>query len=100
MNKLIKIAKNIVSSNLKEEQLVQKAKKFFDNGSSVKPLSEFGNGGFGLWLSGEGTTTINGLPIADYYNNYQGLPKFQKFCEKNNLDFEWYDAGTILCYMN
>lgn len=96
MNKNLRIAKKIT-----EDFLVQQAKKLFDNGSFVKPLSEF-NGNqdsIGLWLSGEGDTTIDGSPIADYDFDYNYRdPDFEKFMKKYNLNFEWYDSGTILCY--
>lgn len=96
MNKNLRIAKKIT-----EKFLVQQAKKLFDKGSFVKGLSEFNDNqdSIGLWLSGEGDTTINNLPIVDYDFDYDYRdPDFEKFMKKYNLNFEWYDSGTVLCY--
>jgi len=36
--------------------------------------------------------------LADYYEKYDGYDRFNEFCKKNKLVWEWYDAGTILIY--
>jgi len=43
----------------------------------------------------------DGLPFADYYNDYSAEifnKKFRVFLKKHNLNFEWNDPGTIMIY--
>lgn len=87
-----------------EMQMVVSIQKVLDPGSFVKPLSEFYKGtkqiAFGLWLSGEGSTTINGNLIADYYdyNNFDGCTELKAWMAANNMYLTWYDCGTIHLY--
>jgi hypothetical protein len=95
---------NIEANKQLELQMVKSIKTILDEGSFVKPLSEFYNGtnesAFGLWMGAEGNTNINGYPIADYYdyNNCEGCPELKTWMENNNMYLTWYDCGTIFLY--
>ena len=94
----------------KEKELVNELKTIMDsNANFVKPFSEFWKdcspeqapgayGLYGLWLSGEGTSKINGKNVADYYNKdtFSGSADMKKFMNKYNLYLSWYDPGTIM----
>lgn len=98
-----KIANKIMLK--KEQELCNKLKSMMDTTANfVKPLSEFYKGTefenkvFGLWCSGEGKSCIDEIPIADYYNNYNGINELKLFMKKYNLYLDWYDPGTIFIY--
>jgi hypothetical protein len=87
-----------------ERALCNKLKDILDkNANFVKPLSEFWKGCtreqcslvgyYGLWLSGEGSSQIDGEYVLDYYAD-KVHDKLQKFMDENNLHVEWYDCGT------
>lgn len=90
----------------KENEIVAILKTMLDSDANfARPLSEFWRGTgpnessawglYGVWLSGEGGSCINGESVADYYGNYYGSKGFQEFCERHDLDIEWYDPGTL-----
>ena len=58
-----------------------------------------------IWTGAENWVfkeTISGTeceyPLADYYEKPEGYKKFTDWLSKNNLCFEWHDAGTIMIY--
>ena len=87
----------------KEVEVLQKAKDFFDEGSFVKTIGEFKGEDdvYGLWISGEGLTTKDGISVVDYYDpeRFDGTEEFKQFLKDNDMNFEWYDSGTGLCYL-
>lgn len=94
----------------KEEELVLALKTMMDeNANFAKPFSEFWRGCspaqapgafglFGLWLSGEGGSKINGKNVADYYDQatFEGSSEMKSFMKKHGLYLDWYDPGTIM----
>lgn len=94
----------------KELELTNIMKSMLDKDANfVKPFSEFWRGCsptqapgvyglFGLWLSGEGGSKINGKKVADYYdqNTFEGSPEMKSFMKKHGLYLDWYDPGTIM----
>lgn len=54
----------------------------------------------GLWLSAEGGNLIDGIQAFDYYEYDGGINgKVREWAENNNAIFEFYDAGTIMLYL-
>jgi hypothetical protein len=91
----------------KEIQLVNELKDILDEDANfVRPLSEFWKNcskdqcslvnHFGLWLSGEGGSKIDGEYAAHYYDSdlYYGSPRLKEFMDKHDLRVYWYDCGT------
>ena len=96
----------------REKELCKVLKSLMDEDANfVKPYSEFWRNTtekefpiefrqYGLWLSGEGSSKINGNNVADYYNDktFDGSRELKNFMKKYNLTLEWYDSGTIILY--
>jgi len=59
----------------------------------VGTTKEFGTGGDGIWISGESTPDL-----FDYWT-FGIDAKLEKFVDANGWYFEWYDAGTIMAYV-
>lgn len=91
----------------KENELVNKLKEILDpDANFVKPLSEFWKGvskdecelvdHYGVWISGEGGSQIDGEYAAHYYNSdlHYGSPQLKEFMDKHDLRVYWYDCGT------
>jgi hypothetical protein len=90
-----------------EEALVLNLKTILDKDHNfARPLSEFWKGctkeqtcaynHYGVWFSGEGSTTISG-DYAAYYYDYTlngGHPLLQEFMKQYDLKLYWYDCGT------
>ena len=95
-----------------ELKMATELKELLDEDANfVRPLSDFWNGctkeqlpgvygRFGLWLSGEGGSMIDGEYAADYYskNNTNVHEKLQDFVIANNLELVWFDCGTPLLF--
>lgn len=52
-----------------------------------------------IWTTAE-ESWQNDLPLADYYDCYEGCKAFNDWLSKNGLMFEWQDPGTIMIYEN
>ena len=58
----------------------------------------------GIWICGEcDYTNLRGVPYFDYYAETQSyefgvLTNLVRLAERHGWYFEWYDAGTIMCY--
>ena len=59
----------------------------------VGTTREFGTGGDGIWISGESTPDL-----FDYWA-FGIDAKLEKFVDDNGWYFEWYDAGTVMAYV-
>ena len=91
-----------------ELKMAKQLKELLDaDANFVRPLSDFWNGctkeqlpgvhgQFGLWLSGEGGSMVDGEYAAYYYNkdNTKVHEKLQDFVIANNLELIWFDCGT------
>ena len=52
----------------------------------------------GLVVSAESGNTIQGIRIADYWEDYVS-PEFEAFLKEHRASFEYYDAGTLhVCF--
>ena len=94
----------------REKELCKILKTMMDSDANfAKPFSEFWRGCspsqapgafglFGLWLSGEGGSKINGKNVADYYDKetFEGIKELKNFMKKYELYLDWYDPGTIM----
>lgn len=98
-----------------ENELIEKLKTILDpENNFAKPLSDFWKGcskfqcpfvygHYGIWLSGEGGSTIDGEHAAYYYDyeTSHGHTKLRKFMKENGLKLRWYDCATpILIFEN
>ncbi len=94
-----------------EEELTLSLKCILDKDANfVRPLSEFWKGCtpdetplfgcYGLWISGEGGSKINGQDVANFHDpkTFRGSYEMKKFMEDHNLYLEWYDPGTIVIF--
>lgn len=95
-------------ANQRELKMVEEFKNLLDaDANFVRPLSDFWKGctkdqlpgifgEYGLWLSGEGGSMIDGDYAAYYYDKElsQGHAKIQDFIIGNNLELVWFDCGT------
>ena len=58
----------------------------------------------GIWICGEcGYTNAVGVPFFDYYDQspayvFGVLSNLSNLVERHGWYFEWYDAGTIMCF--
>ena len=95
-------------ANQRELKMVEEFKQLLDaDANFVRPLSDFWKGctkeqvpgifgTYGLWLSGEGGSMIDGEYAAYYYDKElsKGHAKIQDFIIGNNLELTWFDCGT------
>jgi hypothetical protein len=93
----------MVLSSAKKLKLVAELKSMSDNPKFFAKLGEDfdGNKNRIIWTGAE-EPWIKGMPLADYYGEYEktglGHPKFESWLKKHKLYWEWYDAGTIMIY--
>jgi hypothetical protein len=91
----------------REVKMAKELKEILDpDANFVRPLSEFWKGctkeqtlsvgHYGLWLSGEGGSMIDGDYAAYYYDKVlnEGHKKLKDFMIKWNLKLRWHDCGT------
>ena len=61
----------------------------------IGTTEEFNGSEGGIWLSGEGSD------LFDYYGFFDTLgvkPSLDSMTNKRGWFFEWYDAGTMMCW--
>ena len=74
-------------------------RELLDDGSFCNDGAAFDQSHAGsIWLSGEGSTLIDGEYAVYYYDQIH--PKMQEFLDKHNMFIEWYDCGTAFVYFN
>jgi len=65
----------------------------------VGTTREFGTGGDGIWISGEDTPSLFDYWSPSWADTFGVEPQLNAFVEENGWYFEWYDAGTIMAYV-
>jgi hypothetical protein len=60
----------------------------------VKTTEEFSGIKGGIWTGAE-SGGIDGLPLADYYEQIEGRDGFKNIMKVSGWYWEWYDPGTI-----
>ena len=61
----------------------------------IGTTEEFNGNEGGIWLSGEGSTLFN---YYGFFNTLGVNPNLDSMTGKRGWWFEWYDAGTMLCW--
>jgi hypothetical protein len=65
----------------------------------VGTTKEFGTGGEGIWISAESTNDLFDYWHSGWRDTFGVEPELNKFVEENGWYFEWYDAGTMMAYI-
>jgi hypothetical protein len=72
-------------------------------GFRARTTEEFNNNSGGIWVSGEGSPSLGGKKIYNYYANTKGyefgvLNRYEEAINKLGWYSEWYDAGTVMIW--